>query len=430
MKTVGIIAEYNPFHNGHLYQIEESRRQTGADYVIVAMSGDYTQRGMPAIYNKYRRTAAALYGGADLVLELPIFGAVSPAADFAKCGVATLLHTGAVDMLCFGSECGDLDVLKKQAELAFEETAELSEEIKRGLKKGLTWPQAQTAAYQSVRAAYRPVTEAGSSPSLPVSSPNDILAVEYLRAMKRLGTSIKPFTIKRKGTGYHSMERIGGFSSATAARAAIFEGQSEFLKTVLPDAYFMAEAREPAPALCFNDFTLILNEKLLSSSREIIASIASMPNDLADKLYRERLHFMKADDLAGASKDRQYTYSRVSRCLLNLTLGITKVQEQQFKSLGSAPWLRILGFKRNSGPLLSEIKKNATAPIITKVADAKKRFEIFDEKRPATQTYGKGQTRTELFAAHLRTSELYRMIAEQKTGKPMRNEFTRQIMIL
>ena len=403
MKTAGIIAEYNPFHNGHRYHMAETRRQTGANYLVVIMSGDYVQRGEPAIFNKYLRTKTALMSGADLVLELPVFGAISSAADFAGCAVSSLEKSGVVDILSFGSECGSLDFLKSQAECMDTETEEISFLIRQGLKKGLSWPTARASAYET--AGY------GALPS----SPNDILGIEYLKALKELHSSMEPFTITRTDPGYHSESRNGSFASATAARKAIEENDPDFLMEILPDFFFSCFEKEGCPAITFDDFSVILNEKLLNASPKQLEDVSGMPKDLAAKLYKNRLHFLPARKLTAASKDRQYTYTRVSRSLLNFTLGITKQDLSSFKEMGMCPWLRILGFQRDAAPLLTELKKNSEVPIITKTADASSNLS--------------GEA-LRLFEKHLLTSELYRMICEIKTGKSIKNEFTRSVILL
>ena len=403
MKTAGIIAEYNPFHNGHEYHLTETRMQTGADYLVVIMSGDYVQRGEPAIFNKYLRARTALMAGADLVLELPVFGAVSSAADFAGCAVSSLEKSGLVDILSFGSECGNLNFLKSRAEYTDTETEEISFLIRQGLKKGLSWPMARAAAYET--AGYGTIS----------SSPNDILGTEYLKALKNLHSSMEPFTMARTDPGYHSKDRIGAFASATAARKAIEENDPDFLMEILPDFFFSCFENEGCPAVTFDDFSAVLNERLLNASQKQLEDTSGMPKDLAAKLYKNRLRFLPARKLTAASKDRQYTYTRVSRSLLNVTLGITKQDLSSFKELGMCPWLRILGFKRDSALLLTKLKKNSDIPIITKTADASSILS--------------GEA-LRLFEKHLLSSELYRMICEIKTGKSTKNEFTRSVILL
>lgn len=401
MKTTGIIAEYNPFHNGHRYHLEKAKETTGSDYAVVIMSGDYTQRGTPAIFSKYVRARAALLSGADLVLEMPVFGSVSSAPDFSECGVNSLHAAGICNFLFFGSESGSIECLYEQASVISEESPEISEKIKEGIKSGLSWPLARSAAY-------------GNSEVI-ASSPNDILGIEYIKALQKCHSSIRPVTIRRTDPGYHSEKRAGSFASATAARKAILENDLDFLTEILPDTFFECLKEDPCPPVTFDDCSLLLGEKLLNATSEELDAISGMPKDLARKLYNNRMEFLPASDLVAARKDRNYTYTRVNRCILNLMLGITKVDTVAFKEYGCVPWLRILGFRKNAAPLLSALKKNASVPVITKTANASSILS--------------GQALS-LFEKHLKTAELYRLLSQLKTGRSMKNEYTRSIIIV
>lgn len=399
MKTAAIIAEYNPFHNGHKYQIEETKRQTGADFVTVVMSGDFVQRGIPAIYSKSFRARSALLSGADLVIEMPVFGVLSAAQDFARCGISLFHHMGIIDILSFGSESGSIKELEQLAEQAGSETDEQATLIRENLRNGLTYPQALALAKKD---------------SIPVT-PNDILAVEYLKALKEFSSAISPWTLKRSDPGYHSDERNGSLASATAIRKAVYKQDLEFLTAVLPDSHFKSMENESEVPLFPDDFSLLLSQKLLTSSLEKLQNTSGMPEDLAAKLYKNRLEFLRTDTLTAARKDRQYTYARVSRALMNLMLDITVKEQRVFADFRFAPWIRILGFKKSAAPLLAELKKRCAVPVITKTADAKNILS------PAAY---------ELFTKDLTASELCRMVRELKSGKTQKNEFTRSLVII
>lgn len=401
MKTTGIIAEYNPFHNGHRYHLEKARELTGAGYTVVIMSGDYTQRGTPAIFSKYVRAKTALLSGADLVLEMPVFGSAASAPDFSECGINSLQATGICDSLFFGSESGNIDSLCRQASVLSKESPEIAEKIRQGIKSGLSWPLARAAAYGDT--------------DVVAASPNDILGIEYIRALTKCRSSIRPVTIKRTDPGYHSEEKSGKFASAAAARKAILESDLEFLTEVLPDTLFECLKEEPCPPVTFDDCSLLLCEKLLNASYEEIENISGMPKDLAGKIYKNRMEFHTASGLVTNRKNRNYTYTRVNRCLLNLMLGITKEDVSIFKEYHSVPWIRILGFRKDAAPLLSELKRHASVPVITKTAHASSVLS--------------GQAFT-LFEKHLKTAELYRLLSQLKTGRSMKNEYTRSIIIV
>lgn len=401
MKTTGIIAEYNPFHNGHKYHLEQARLTTNCDYVVVVMSGDYTQRGTPAIYSKYMRAKSALLSGADLVLEMPVYGSVASAPDFAESGVNLLHATGICDCLFFGSESGDIESLRKQAAMFSEESAEISQTIKAGLKSGLTWPDARAKAFGELNSV--------------ASLPNDILGIEYIRALNKIHSSITPVTLKRNDPGYHSEEKDGVFASATAARKAILNNDLDFLQEILPDEHFESLAEFSCPPVTFDDCSLLLCEKILTMSLEHLLNISGMPDDLARKLYKNRLNFTNANQLIAERKDRNYTFTRVNRSLLNLMLGITKEDSLLFKEHNSAPWLRILGFRKEASPLLTELKRKASAPIITKTANAD---DILSDNQ------------LDLFKKHLVSAELYRLLSQLNSGRPQKNEFTNSIIIV
>lgn len=401
MKTVGIIAEYNPFHNGHLHHIKKARELSGADYAAVVMSGDFTERGTPAVFSKALRTKLALLGGADLVFELPVFGALAPAQDFAMAGVSALHASGIVDTLCFGSECGDIGSLSRQQKELSEEPPEVSEKIQEFLRQGMSWPRARAEAYSSFS-------------TVPLS-PNDILGVEYLGALKRLSSPIVPFTIPRKDPGYHSLSRSGSFASASAIRNALLLGDQDFLDPVLPDFFFPCLKESGEEPLWPDDFSFLLNEKILSASIEDLEQTAGMPKDMAASLFRDRLTFRSVTEITAAQKTRQYTYARTSRSLANVMLSISREDSLAFKAAKSAPWLRVLGFKKSAAPLLAKLNEKAAVPVITKTAAAP---SLLSKETCA------------LFEKHLKSAELRRLTAQLKTGRTEKNEFTRPLTIL
>ncbi|HWQ05900.1 MAG TPA: nucleotidyltransferase family protein, partial [Feifaniaceae bacterium] len=224
MRVVGIIAEYNPLHNGHIYHLERARALSGADYCVVVMSGNFVQRGEAACTDKYTRAAWALKGGADVVLELPSVYAVAPAERFAAGGVRTLAGTGVVTDLAFGCEAPDLRTLYQISDIIVSEPPALQEAIKRHLALGKAYP----------RARFDALREYGVPGAMldAIAQPNNILAVEYLNAIRTYSAKIEPLPITRIGTGYHSEEIAGEFASATAIRKAIIEGRNEILSTM------------------------------------------------------------------------------------------------------------------------------------------------------------------------------------------------------
>lgn len=426
MKTAGIIAEYNPFHNGHRYQIEELRARTGADYVVIAMSGDFVQRGEPALYDKYTRTRMALSAGADLVLELPAAFATSSAEDFAACGVALLDRLGVIDILCFGSECGDIAPLKKIAQLLVREPADYLDSLKEHLRSGHSFPKAREDAVrewlQQGGDGCSESEEPSTSQTL-LSSPNNILGIEYMKALQRRDSHIQPYTILRCGKGYHdTVLAVDGmdFASASAIRKAIHEELPESAMTQMPERAMtqMPVLPDDAAIPVFpDDLSAFLNYRLLelSHSGQDLASFADVSAELADRIQNQLLQFSSFTERIRQLKTRQYTYTRISRALIHILLGITDIMIEEYRNHDYASYARILGFNRNAAPLLTQIKERSAIPLITKTAAA---ADILPAKA------------LEMFYQDLYCSHIYQTIVQQKSGILPPNEYTHSVVIL
>lgn len=419
METAGIIAEYNPFHNGHLYQLQQVRARTGADFIIVAMSGDFVQRGEPAIYDKYTRTRMALNAGADLVLELPVSFATGSAEDFASCAVALLDRIGAVDLLCFGSECGDIRPLRKLAGILSEEPQEYTVLLKEFLRQGDSFPKARASALAQYLS--RQSLNSGDETSMLqlLSSPNNILGMEYLKALIRRRSSIEPFTILRQGGGYHDTEiqDDGCFASASAIRKALAKGDISSAAAQMPAcSQETIETVLPLPVFA-DDLTGLFHYRLLDLSHtdQDLTIFSDVSRELADRIRRQLLDYASFSDHVAALKTRQYTYTRISRALLHILLGITDQELTEYRRNQYVSYARILGFRRTAGPLLSRIKEASEIPLIAKTADARR---ILNED--ALRMF-----RTDLHASHI-----YQSIRFQKSGIRSRNEFTQSVIIL
>lgn len=415
MKTAGIIAEYNPFHSGHRYQIGQVRARTGADYIVVVMSGDYVQRGEPAIYDKYTRAAIALYNGADLVLEMPCVFATGSAEDFAACGVALLDRLGVVDFLCFGSEAGELSLLQEAASILAREPEEYKNILRARLKDGVSFPKAREEA---LRACLSDSQNENSASAF--AMPNNILGMEYLKALKKRGSQIRPITIKRAGSGYHD-ETIGtgeAFPSASGLRNAIRQGSFDYFSC--PEYHGMDAAslsfllkRKPVPVFA-DDLTGIFNWKLLEmiGRGAKLSDFADLSPELEARLIRQRLEFASFSGRVEQLKTKQYTYTRISRALL--ILEITKAEFLSAKSQDYVSYARVLGFRRRAEPLLGRIKKNSRLPLITKTANARGILE---------------ESSLRQLEKDFLTSHLYQSLVFQKSGIQMKNEYTRSVII-
>ena len=407
MNVTGIIAEYNPLHCGHRYHMALSRKETGADYLIVVMSGDYVQRGEPAVLDRQLRTRMALLSGADLVLELPYPFSCSSAEDFAASGTALLDRLGVVNVLSFGSESGNLDSLSETARLLSGETEEFRQELRRSLEEGLSFPAARQKALE--------LSSGNGREALLLSSPNDILGVEYLRALNRIHSSIRPHTVSRAGDGYHEPSvTAGSFASATAIRRLLKAKDLSSLKQQV--------APETFPLFLNGDFLFpegcspLLNYAILAAGPGGYERFRGFSRELAGRLAAQAADGGSWQERILRLKTRNYTYTRVSRALLNLMLNLSAGEADTWKAAcGPAPFARILGFRRSAAPLLSAIKKRSSIPVIAKAADAEKLLSP-----EALAMFQKG-----VLASQIRTS-----IAADKYKTAPVNEYRRQIEIL
>ena len=284
MKTTGIIVEYNPLHPGHIYHMEQARKQTGADYLIAVMSGSFVQRGAPALLDKYTRTRMALLAGADVVIELPVCFAAGSAGDFAAGAVSLLDKLGCVDGLCFGSESGNLEELSSVADLLADESEEYQQVLRQHLKDGYPFPQARAAAFSFCS----PKTD----PEL-LNQPNNTLGIEYLKAIKKKNSPVTPVTIKRMGSSYHEavISSDQPMASATAIRAVLenrtvddFKESNLLLASQIPPAALnLARTRLPLTA---DDFSALLSFRFLELDRQRTPLETFL--DVSPMLYVER----------------------------------------------------------------------------------------------------------------------------------------------
>lgn len=341
--AVGIIAEFNPFHNGHKYLLETVKSKTN-ECVVAIMSGAFVQRGGIAVTDKLTRTKAALNNGADLVLELPVTFSHNTAQKFAMGAIGTLGACGIIDTLAFGSESADTDGIENAARILADEPPEVSDKIKKLMSDGISYPAARQIAY------------GGYFDTELLSTPNDILAIEYLRACNLLGIDFKPLAIKRKGTDHDSSDVTDTIASATEIRRRVTSGDdiSQFMPTPDFDVYDKARL----------DAAVISNLRLMSA--EALSNISEVTEGLENKFMTAAREVDNVDDLCMAVKSKRYTLSRIRRIAHSSLIGLT----QEISEL-TPSYIRILGANENGRSLLREMKEKATLPIITKPADYK-----------------------------------------------------------
>ncbi len=371
MRVNGIIAEYNPFHNGHQYQLEESLRLSEADYTIVLMSGDFVQRGTPAAVDKYIRAEMALRCGADMVLELPVQYATSSAETFAAGAVALLDRLGVVTHLCFGSEHGNVELLKEMALLLSNEQPRYQSALKSFLHCGYTYPAARVEALTQCYpflAKHRDI----------LASPNNILGIEYCKALIRRRSAILPLAVKRRGAGYHDSLTSSRFCSAFAIRQALYAGAdiSQLLRNLPPDAarpltQYLSRYFPMHPDI----FSSALFYKLLAEKSVGYEKYSDVTTDLSNRIVKLLGSYTSYTKFCEILKTKDMTYTRISRCLLHILLNITQEHMILGKEMDYAPYIRVLGFRKSAVSLFGAIKTHTSVPIITKLADAQKSLE-------------------------------------------------------
>lgn len=322
MRTCGIISEYNPFHNGHAYQIEKAREMSDADIIIAAMSGNFVQRGEPAVVDKWKRAEAAVRNGVDVVIELPYFYAAQSASQFAQGGVNVLKLAG-VDSICFGSECGNLGNLQEIAD-----TPVNPDHLQESMNAGMSYPRAYSLLTSSMY-------------------PNDLLAVSYLRAIK--DTGIQPFLLQRT-SGYLD-ETMGQNASALAVRKALKNGDS--LQNSTPMEAVLKESYLVWPEMYYP----YLRTFLLTSSRQKLEELFLFSEGMENLLVKNAEKFDNYADFLNASTNYRYTASRIRRCCLQ---AMNQVSKAEVQALPAYDCLRILAFNDTGRKWLAEQRKKET----------------------------------------------------------------------
>ena len=360
--VLGIIAEYNPFHNGHLYHIEEAKKQTGADYVICIITGNFTQRGNTSIVNKWVKTQMALENGADLVIELPTVYSISSAENFAEGAIKILDSLKIVDTLAFGTETADFAALNNIANILYDEPKEYISILNHELGKGISYPKARENAlmmYLNDIKRYANI----------LSGSNNILAIEYLKALKRLKSDIKPFAVQRQKVYYNDERIVDEFASSTAIRKLIAREQFEDLRKVMPTNAYMMLKEEIKRGNYVIDISMYEKEILFNLRKmtvEQIGNLADVTEGLEHSIKNAASSCNNLLDLVNIVKSKRYTQTRIQRILLYALLGITKKDMQD--SRRTIPYTRVLGFDRKGREMISDICNiNPKIKVVTSV---------------------------------------------------------------
>ncbi|SEK60975.1 Predicted nucleotidyltransferase [Pseudobutyrivibrio ruminis] len=382
--VIGIVAEYNPFHNGHKLQIEYARNVLGADQIIVAMSGSFTQRGEIACFDKYTRAKAALMCGADIVLEIPTIFATSSAREYASAGVALLNATGVVDTILFSAECDRRDLFieesKKLVEL--ENSGEINNEINALVSQGISYATARAKALKAFLAEDI------------ISSPNNILGIEYCRYIFANNLDMNIEVMKRQGNEYNDLSLSGQLSSASSIRQHYKLSQSfEAVPEEVINLY------NSSPFVTSDDISELLHYKLLTT--ESFEQYLDCNNDLSDRIKNKLPEFVSFSQFCEVLKTKNFEYSRISRVLCHILLGIAEKDFKTAKEAGYISYIRMLGFSKKGSVLLSKIKETSSAPLLTAPNETINKYDII-------------------------SSDIYRTILTSKTGNAYPTEYTRK----
>lgn len=375
-KVLGIIAEYNPFHNGHLYHLENSKKITGCDYTIAIISGNFTQRGSTSIVDKWSKTKMALKNGVDLVIELPVLYSISSAENFADGSIKILDSLGIIDYLSFGAETSDIEILKSIASILFDEPEDYKKLLSAQLDKGLSFPKArESALIDYIKNCNNTDIYANNKLDLKnydvaLSSPNNILGIEYLKALKKYNSLIKPICVKRFESEYNSIDFSNDIASATAIRNLIKSNNFNDIKNVIPSescSILMncVDSGCIVPDLdCFEKEIIYIFRKM---SIEQIACLPDVSEGLEFSIKKAADSCNTISEFLDMIKSKRYTVTRIQRILLYALLDINKDTMGISKRIKN-PYVRVLGFNNNGKKLISEIAlKNPDINLVTSV---------------------------------------------------------------
>ncbi len=371
--NTAIIAEYNPFHNGHALNIRRAREITGGENIIIIMSGSFVQRGEPAVFDKFTRTRHALMNGADMVLELPTVYSTGAADVFANGAAFILDKTNITDALFFGSEAGEIPVLEKIAEIYADEPREYKALIASYAKEGLSYPAARERAAASVLG----MDLSG------INTPNNILGIEYIAALRRINSKIVPYTMRREASSHNDDSLAGEISSGAAIRKAAISGSIPF--EALPENIWPDFKNKKFPYL--DGYSDIFCYLIASMKREELALIADMTEGLENRFVK-CLACGSISDIIENVKTKRYTYTKLQRAALHTVLGISRDMQAQVPK-----YIRVLGVRREKKALLAELGKKAGLPVITSVKD------------------NEGLLKDEI-----RMTDIYSLLTDKKTG--------------
>lgn len=395
MKILGVVTEYNPFHNGHKYHIEKSKEITGADAVVAVMSGNFMQRGEPAIFDKWSRASAAVMSGVDLVIELPTVFALNSAEYFGFGSCYILNHLGVIDSLVFGSEDGNINSVKAVSHLLMSSKEDIAKAVAKHMSDGHSFPKAREMAI---------VELSGESHDLNLSKPNNILGIEYFKALLHMKSSIDVDTVKRISADYNDPSLKAEISSATAIRKHIISGGNiGELAANVPSAT-LELINQSENYVCLEDLSAIVISLLRRSTSEELSLIHDVSEGLENKIIYEANNTESIDELIENLKSKRYTRTRIQRILLKILLNIK--DDYIGKSFELEPkYVRILAFNDKGREIIKMAKKKSELPIITNLD----RLENYHEDIRSMLTYD------------IRSTNIYSMISDLSSNADFKN---------
>ncbi|HPT53572.1 MAG TPA: nucleotidyltransferase [Fervidobacterium sp.] len=407
MKVLGIVVEYNPFHFGHLNHLHQSIELVRPEYVVAVMSGNFCQRGEPAMINKFARAEIALRYGVDVVFELPTLYAIQDAGGFALGSIGILERTGVVSDIVFGSESGDLEFISRVANLLTYQSPEFEQSFKRQLKRGYSYPNARKYALMEVL----------DDKMERLSKSNDILGIEYVKALLKYNSKIRPHVIQRVGADYNDDDYKGRFSSASAIRKAIANGDFSKIGDAIPDWTFKVmkdEFEKGRGPVFWKDLSFIL-ALFRKMNREDFEKYYSFNEGLDLRFVESSRNAGDIQDFIDKVKTKRFTYSRIRRAMLHVLFDMDKEKVELSNEMGPQ-YLRLLGFTEKGRELLKIMKKKCTIPIISTASLYK---NILDETQKK-MSEGKGHFEIEpglytwQFEKDILASDLYTLMYPNK----------------
>jgi len=437
MKILGIITEYNPFHNGHLYHLFKAKEITRADYVVAVMSGNFLQRGEPAIINKWARTKMALNAGVDLIIELPFVFSTQDANGFAFGAVKLLDSLKIIDYLCFGCETDNLDTLYSISNFLHVEPQKYKELIVYNSKNGYEFPKARSQALCEYHRVFG-IDGLEKISTLELSKllkyPNNILALEYIKHLLNLKSKIKPIAIKRIGASYHQKNIKGKISSATSIRNEILNNLSppktdlfmlnDKIKSTIPPSGFSvleSELREGRGPITLDSYRQYILATLRRMSLENISRIQGVTEGLENRIKKASLKSYSVEHLINSIKTRRYTRTKIQRIILHIMMNLSKEDIAIFNKYGPL-YARILGFSKKGKTLLRAIKKNSSTPLISKLSNYL-RQTIFEENNRVRNRLVK------MLDYDILATDVYVLGSKQAEDRVARLDFTNKIVI-